>query len=89
MYFEMEEKLMSKQTQDRSILDVIQDPEAGRPEDKLRLFIIHYVCTPTMTDVSIETIVSPNPISTPWHPHFSVSVAPVSFKEGIRKVNCF
>lgn len=54
MYFEMEEKLMSKQTQDRSILDVIQDPEAGRPEDKLRLFIIHYVCTPTMTDVEFD-----------------------------------
>ncbi|PIK44091.1 putative sec1 family domain-containing protein 1 [Apostichopus japonicus] len=54
MYFEMEEKLMSKQTQDRSILDVIQDPEAGRPTDKLRLFIIHYICTPSMTDAEFD-----------------------------------
>ena len=24
---------------------------AGTPEDKLRLFLIHYLCTPTMTQV--------------------------------------
>lgn len=54
MYFEMEEKLMSKQTQDRSILDVIQDPEAGKPEDKLRLFIILYICSVTMTDAEFD-----------------------------------
>jgi hypothetical protein len=24
---------------------------AGSPEDKLRLFLIHYICSPTMTQV--------------------------------------
>ncbi|CAD6213215.1 GSCOCG00003969001-RA-CDS [Cotesia congregata] len=35
-FFEIEEKIMSKQTLDRSILDIINDPEAGTPEDKIR-----------------------------------------------------
>lgn len=36
---------MSKQTLDRSVLDIINDHECGLPEDKLRLFIIYYLCT--------------------------------------------
>ncbi|OXU18461.1 protein sly1 homolog [Nasonia vitripennis] len=44
-FFELEEKIMSKQTLDRSILDIINDPECGLPDDKLRLFIIYYLCT--------------------------------------------
>ncbi|KAF7988530.1 hypothetical protein HCN44_001103 [Aphidius gifuensis] len=44
-YFEIEEKIMSKQTLDRSILDIINDHECGTPDDKLRLFIIYYLCT--------------------------------------------
>ena len=48
----MEEKLMSKQTLDKSLMDVISDPDAGTPEDKMRLFIIYYICTPSITDVS-------------------------------------
>lgn len=42
---------MSKQTLDRSILDIINDPDSGTPEDKLRLFIIYYLCS-NMSDVS-------------------------------------
>lgn len=36
---------MSKQALDRSIWDIINDSECGLPEDKLRLFIIYYLCT--------------------------------------------
>lgn len=43
-YFEMEEKLMSKASIDKSIMDFISDPEAGTPDDKLRLFLIYYIC---------------------------------------------
>lgn len=43
-YFEMEEKIMSKATVDKSLMDFISDPEAGTPEDKLRLFLIYYIC---------------------------------------------
>ncbi|AWP15901.1 putative sec1 family domain-containing protein 1 [Scophthalmus maximus] len=43
VYFEYEEKLMSKATLDKSLLDIISDPDAGTPEDKMRLFLIYYI----------------------------------------------
>uniref|UniRef100_A0A3Q2DUM2 Sec1 family domain containing 1 n=1 Tax=Cyprinodon variegatus TaxID=28743 RepID=A0A3Q2DUM2_CYPVA len=43
VYFEYEEKLMSKSTIDKSLLDIISDPDAGTPEDKMRLFLIFYI----------------------------------------------
>uniref|UniRef100_A0A8C9NC50 Sec1 family domain containing 1 n=1 Tax=Serinus canaria TaxID=9135 RepID=A0A8C9NC50_SERCA len=43
VYFEYEEKIMSKSTLDKSLLDMISDPDAGTPEDKLRLFLIYYI----------------------------------------------
>ncbi|KAG7231639.1 hypothetical protein INR49_010958, partial [Caranx melampygus] len=39
VYFEYEEKLMSKSTLDKSLLDIISDPD----EDKMRLFLIYYI----------------------------------------------
>lgn len=44
-YFEMEEKIMSKSNIDRSPEELLRDPEFGTPEDKMRLFIIYYICT--------------------------------------------
>ncbi|XP_062707099.1 protein sly1 homolog [Aedes albopictus] len=44
-YFEFEEKIMSKQVLDRPLADLMRDPEFGTPEDKMRLFIIYYICT--------------------------------------------
>lgn len=44
-FFELEEKIMSKQTLDRSVLETIGDPDCGTPEDKLRLAIIYFICT--------------------------------------------
>lgn len=49
-YFELEEKIMSKVALDRALIDLLKDPEFGTPEDKMRLFIINYICTPTFTD---------------------------------------
>ncbi|KAM9777764.1 sec1 family domain-containing protein 1 [Neosynchiropus ocellatus] len=43
VYFEYEEKLMSKSALDKSLLDIITDPDAGTPEDKMRLFLIFYI----------------------------------------------
>uniref|UniRef100_A0AAQ6APY5 Sec1 family domain-containing protein 1 n=1 Tax=Amphiprion ocellaris TaxID=80972 RepID=A0AAQ6APY5_AMPOC len=43
VYFEYEEKLMSKSTLDKSLLDIISDPDAGTSEDKMRLFLIFYI----------------------------------------------
>lgn len=36
---------MSKTTLDKSLLDIISDPDAGTPEDKMRLFLIYYIST--------------------------------------------
>ncbi|CAD5119253.1 DgyrCDS7883 [Dimorphilus gyrociliatus] len=46
-FFEMEEKLLSKSSSlgDKSLLDILKDPNAGTPEDKVRLFIISLLCT--------------------------------------------
>ncbi|XP_063699347.1 protein sly1 homolog [Culicoides brevitarsis] len=44
-FFEMEEKIMSKSVLDRALQDLLQDQEFGGPEDKMRLFIIYYICT--------------------------------------------
>ena len=54
LYFETEEKLMSKATLD-NLMEIISDPEAGTPEDKLRLFVIALICGPTtMSDAQID-----------------------------------
>lgn len=58
-FFELEEKIMSKLTLDRPLIDVLKDPEFGQPEDKMRLFIIYYICTPNVPDsefAKLETI---------------------------------
>lgn len=44
-FFELEEKIMSKQVLDRALVEVMKDPEFGTPEDKMRLFIIYYICS--------------------------------------------
>lgn len=49
-FFELEEKIMSKANVDKVLLDILSDPETGTPEDKMRLFIIYYICTPYMSD---------------------------------------
>ncbi|XP_049596186.1 sec1 family domain-containing protein 1 isoform X2 [Syngnathus scovelli] len=54
VYFEYEEKLMSKSTLDKSLLDIISDPDAGTPEDKMRLFLIFFITAqqpPSESDV--------------------------------------
>lgn len=46
-FFELEEKIMSKSSsvETKAVIDLIADPSAGTPEDKVRLFIIYYLCT--------------------------------------------
>ncbi|XP_072938521.1 protein sly1 homolog [Epargyreus clarus] len=46
-FFELEEKIMSKSShvESKAVLDLITDSSAGTEEDKMRLFIIYYLCT--------------------------------------------
>lgn len=53
VYFETEEKLMSKAALD-NLMEIISDPEAGTPDDKLRLFLIALICGPTLSDTQID-----------------------------------
>ncbi|KAJ8895813.1 hypothetical protein PR048_001151 [Dryococelus australis] len=52
--FEFEEKVMSKATLDRSLVDLLTDPESGNPDDKMRLFIIYYICSHSMTEADFD-----------------------------------
>jgi hypothetical protein len=48
----MEEKMLTKSTLEKaSYLDLIRDPGAGTPEDKLRLFAIYYILAQDMAEV--------------------------------------
>lgn len=53
-FFELEEKIMSKATLDKSLIEIITDHEAGTAEDKMRLFIIYYICTPQISDSDLK-----------------------------------
>lgn len=55
IYFETEEKILSKSLADRSPLDLILEPEAGCPEDKMRLFLIHLLLSDLTPNSQEET----------------------------------
>lgn len=46
---------MSKTQQlEKPLLDIISDPEAGDLDDKLRLFIIYYICSAHLSDAELK-----------------------------------
>lgn len=54
-FFELEEKIMSKaQALDKPLLDILTDPETGTPDDKLRLFIIFYICSQYLSEGDLK-----------------------------------
>lgn len=53
--FEYEEKIMGRVVLDRSLHDLLSDTEMGAPEDKLRLFLIYYICSSNINEVVICT----------------------------------
>lgn len=54
VFFELEEKILSRQALDRSLMQIFEDQDAGTPEDKTRLFLIYYLCTPNISDSQID-----------------------------------
>ncbi|XP_074640087.1 sec1 family domain-containing protein 1-like [Tubulanus polymorphus] len=92
LYFEMEEKLMSKATLDKSLIDIISDPEAGTPEDKLRLFIIALICGTQMTESEIKEYgsalesvgcdLAPLQYIRRWRTYAKISSAPAQYGGG-------
>lgn len=54
-FFELEEKIMSKtQGVDKQVMDLICDPEAGTSDDKLRLFIIYFICATHLPEAEMN-----------------------------------
>ncbi|XP_014277012.1 protein sly1 homolog [Halyomorpha halys] len=52
--FEYEEKIMAGTTLEKSLLDILTDTEAGTPDDKMRLFLIYYICTDLIPETDIN-----------------------------------
>lgn len=50
--FEVEEKLMGRLALETSVPDMLADLDLGSSEDKLRLFLIYYICSPSIPTVS-------------------------------------
>lgn len=92
-FFELEEKIMSKLAVDRDLSDLLKDPEFGTPDDKMRLFIIYYICT-TVPDSEFKRFeqilqeagcdLSSLPYIQRWKSiyHRSVAVAPNQYEGG-------
>lgn len=55
-FFEIEEKIMSKQTLDKPLLDLLRDSEFGQAEDKLRLYIIYFICAQQLPESEQERL---------------------------------
>ncbi|RWS05560.1 sec1 family domain-containing protein 1-like protein, partial [Dinothrombium tinctorium] len=53
IFFEIEEKILSKTVLDKSPLEILTDPEFGSQNDKLRLFLINLICS-SMTDEEMK-----------------------------------
>ncbi|CAH2012735.1 unnamed protein product [Acanthoscelides obtectus] len=54
-FFELEEKIMSKaQSLEKPLMEILSDPNAGTPDDKLRLFIIFYICSTQISDSDLR-----------------------------------
>ncbi|TRY79462.1 hypothetical protein TCAL_06784, partial [Tigriopus californicus] len=56
VFFELEEKILSRQVTDKSLKDIFEDTEAGTPEDKLRIFLIYYLCAQQVNDQEIREL---------------------------------
>ena len=45
---------MSRTNLEKTIMEVLNDPEAGTPEDKVRLLIIYYICSSNASQAELD-----------------------------------
>ncbi|GAB6021737.1 Sec1 domain containing protein 1 [Chamberlinius hualienensis] len=100
VYFECEEKIMSKAAIDKSLTEIITDSTAGSLEDKMRLFLIYYICSTGITDVEFDQYclalknagcdLSPLQYIKRWKAYSKMSLAPNQYGGGsTRTINMF
>lgn len=52
--FEYEEKVMAGTALEKPLLEILNDAETGTPEDKMRLFLIYYICTDIIPEAEMN-----------------------------------
>ncbi|KAL1139436.1 hypothetical protein AAG570_006420 [Ranatra chinensis] len=52
--FEYEEKILAGSTLDKPLIEILSDPKTGTPEDKLRLFLIYYICCDSLSEAEFD-----------------------------------
>jgi hypothetical protein len=45
---------MSRTSLEKSIMEIFNDPDAGTPEDKVRLLIIYYICSSNISQTDLD-----------------------------------
>uniref|UniRef100_A0A2P2HY43 Sec1 family domain-containing protein 1-like n=1 Tax=Hirondellea gigas TaxID=1518452 RepID=A0A2P2HY43_9CRUS len=51
VFFEVEEKIMGRATLEKPLIEILSEEGCGSPADKLRLFLIHYLCSSSSSTV--------------------------------------
>ncbi|KAK6636247.1 hypothetical protein RUM43_009905 [Polyplax serrata] len=98
--FEYEEKIMGRAVLDRSLRELLSDSEMGAPEDKLRLFLIYYICSPNINEVELEKLttvlreagcnLAPLSYLKRWKAYFKMAAAPSQYQgSGTKTVSMF
>lgn len=54
LFFETEEKLMGKMTLEKSVMEIINDSDTGGSDDKMRLFMIYYLCSNNLSQSELD-----------------------------------
>ena len=63
MFYELEEKALSSSSTAaqsdslwQQVKEVLEDPEAGTPKDRMRLFLVYFLCRPSLGDQDVERL---------------------------------
>ena len=63
MFYELEEKALSSSSTAaqsdslwQQVKEVLEDPEAGTPKDRMRLFLVYFLCHPSLGDQDVERL---------------------------------
>ena len=64
LFYELEEKALSSSSTAaaqsdslwQQVREVLEDPEAGTPKDRMRLFLVYFLCHPSLSDQDVERL---------------------------------
>ena len=63
VFYELEEKALSASPTAaqsdslwQQVKEVLEDPEAGTPKDRMRLFLVYFLCHPALSDQDVERL---------------------------------